>query len=138
MKIKEQQEEEIGFQMSPMIDIVFQLIIFFMVVSTFSQLQLEEDILVPVAYYSKEKEVIPGEMLINVKKDGKYVVNQREYDERTLADLIYMTTKKNPNMQLNVTIRADKRTPHKYILKAIKACSEAGISKVSFIAVQRD
>lgn len=138
MKIKEQPEEEIGFQMSPMIDIVFQLIIFFMVVSTFNQLQVEEDIIVPIAFYSKEKEVTPGEMLINVKSNGKYVVNQREYDERTLADLIFTTTKKNPDIQLYITIRADKRTPHKYVLKAIKACSEAGVSKVSFVAVQRE
>jgi len=138
MKIKEMPEEEVGFQMSPMIDIVFQLIIFFMVVSTFNQLQLEEDIMVPVAFYSKEKEVIPGEMLINVKFDGKYIVNQREYNEETLRGLIFTTVKKNPDLDLHVTIRADKRTPHKYVLKAVKACSEAGVSKVSFVAVQRD
>jgi biopolymer transport protein ExbD len=138
MKMKEIPEEEVGFQMSPMIDIVFQLIIFFMVVSTFNTLQVEEDIIVPTAFYSKEKETIPGEMLINVKKNGKFVVNQREYDDNTLANLLFTTVKKNPDVQLYVTIRADKRTPHKYVLKAIKACSEAGISKLSFMAVQRE
>lgn len=138
MRLKPQKEEEVSMQMSPMIDIVFQLIIFFMVVSTFNNLQVEEDIKLPVAFYSKEKQPNPGEILINVKFDGIYVVNQRKYDESSLSDLIYTTVKKNPDVDFSVTIRADARTPHKYILKAIKACSENGISKIAFTSVQRE
>ncbi|MEN3014360.1 MAG: biopolymer transporter ExbD [Endomicrobiia bacterium] len=138
MKLKPQKEEEVGFQMSPMIDIVFQLIIFFMVVSTFNNLQVEEDIKLPVAFYSQEKQPNPGEILINIKVDGTYVVNQRKYDENSLVDLIYTTVKKNPEVDFSATIRADARTPHKYVLKAIKACSENGISKIAFTSVQRE
>lgn len=138
MRLKPQKEEEVGFQMSPMIDIVFQLIIFFMVVSTFNQLQVEEDIKLPIAFYSQEKQPNPGEILINVKVDGVYVVNQRKYTAESLADLIYTTVKKNPDVDFSATVRADARTPHKYILKAIKACSENGISKIAFTSLQRE
>lgn len=136
MKLKEPQEEEIGFQMSPMIDIVFQLIIFFMVVSTFHKLETVEGIKLPVASYSKEREPIPGNITINIKENGVFILNQREYSSEQLEKAIVTAVKNNPGIEFSATIRADARTPHKEVTKVLKLCSNVGIYKISFSALQ--
>jgi biopolymer transport protein ExbD len=139
MRIKGEPEEEPKMQMSPMIDIIFQLIIFFMVVSTFQRLEVEE-LKLPVASHSKEKEVVPGELTVNIKKDGTIIVNQRKYTPEELGNLLRETLRNNPNLALywGVNIRADAAVPCRYVLKVIKACSEAGVWKTSFSSVQSE
>jgi len=137
MKLRQMPEEEVSFQMSPMIDIVFQLIIFFMLVSTFHNLSTIEGIKLPKADQAKEREPMPGDMLINVKKDGVMVVNQKTYTAEQLLPVLLDTVAKNPNIDFTVTIRADAETTSQDVFKAVKICSTAGIYKIAFSALQR-
>jgi len=139
MRLRGEPEEEPKMQMSPMIDIIFQLIIFFMVVSTFQRLEVEE-LKLPTASHSKEREVLPGELTINIKKDGTIIVNQRKYTPEELENLLKDTVRRNPNLEFyfGVNIRADAAVPCRYVLRAIKACSRAGVWKTSFSAVQSE
>ena len=132
MKLKEPEEEEIGFQMSPMIDIIFQLIIFFMVVSTFHRLEVVEGVKLPVASYSKEKAPLPGELVINLLEGGILILNQRKYTFEELEKVILNTVSKAPGVEFSAAIRADANVPHRDILKVVKICSKANIYKISF------
>ena len=121
-------------QMAPLIDIIFLLLIFFMAASIFYQLETELDISVPTAKESTEIRRAPGEIIINVLKDGRVVVNQRglSYDElERMLHRISELYKGQP-----VIIRADRDTFHKHVIKVLDICAGAGIWNVSFATMK--
>ena len=68
-----------GFQITPMLDVVFLLLCFFVTASVFSQWENEIDIQLPTAdAAAAPDDRLPGEIIVNVAKDGTASVNGRE------------------------------------------------------------
>lgn len=120
--------------MAPMIDVVFLLLIFFMSVSTFHQLETEEGIALPVADESKSLEDLPQSLMINVEENGNIIVNQNNYRPLQLAGLLKEATSIRPDQA--VIIRADKKVPHGKVAEILSACAAAGIWNISFATYQ--
>ena len=121
-------------QMAPLIDIVFLLLIFFMSASIFYQLETEINITVPTAKEATETRRTPGEIIINIRKDGTIIVNQRElsYDElEMMLGRVSELYKGQP-----VIIRADKHTYHENVIKVLDICAGAEIWNVSFATME--
>jgi biopolymer transport protein ExbD len=60
--------DPVGFQMTPMIDVVFLLLCFFVTSQVFSQWEAEVDITLPTARTSEAPQRLPGEIIINILK----------------------------------------------------------------------
>lgn len=121
-----------NIQMAPLIDIVFLTLVFFMTLSVFTQMESEIEISVPKSTESKEAVRSPGEVIINVSKDGEFIVNQKKM---TITDLEVMLKKVStlfPDQP--VIIRADEKTYHQHIIEVLDACAKADIWDISFAA----
>ena len=66
--------ERTGIQLAPMIDIVFLLLIFFIVLWNYARFETEIDISVPAATSDETPKRTIGEIVVNVHKDGKMVI----------------------------------------------------------------
>lgn len=129
MRFQKGEVEDPSMPLAPMIDIVFQLLIFFMCATTFSQLQSEADVKLPVAEHSQKKETEHNELVINVRADGTIVLNQIVYTPEELVRVL-VEGKAQFGMP-SVFIRADKTVPHGKVLSVLGACARADIWDVS-------
>lgn len=132
----EHHEEGAGLPITPMLDVIFLLLIFFMTTSIYAQLEEEIGIVVPTATEAVPPDRTPGEIIINIAEDGTIVVNQRQYDIASLQDLLDRigTTFKGQA----VKIRGDKRTQFGRAVEVLNACAKADIWNVSFAALKAD
>ena len=126
----QQQRPEI--QMAPLIDIIFLTLVFFMTLSVFAQLESEINISVPKSETAKEVMRSPGEVIINVTKEGKFIVNQKLLEAQELESMLVKVSSLFPDQP--VIIRADEQTMHKHIVRVLDACAGANIWDISFAA----
>lgn len=129
-EISEHQKERPVIQLAPLIDIVFLILVFFMSLSIFSQQEAELDITVPHSSESKETPRGAGEIIVNIKKDGKIIVNQKEFNDSELEEMLKKVSGLFPNQP--VIIRADKKAYHEYIVKVLDICARSNIWNIAF------
>jgi biopolymer transport protein ExbD len=123
--------ENVGFNMTPMIDIVFQLIIFFMLITDMSQVQIER-LQAPVARRVAEERTPPKErMIVNVTESGEIrYYGQPMPDLQTLgAKLAERADRHRPPgsrrpSEVALMIRADARAPFEHVQKVLQVCGD--------------
>ena len=118
------------FQMTPLIDMMFLNLIFFMALFVYFQFETELNISVPKAMESTQASRTAGEIVINVMKDGSVVVNQKKLDIEGLGVLLKRTSEFFPGQA--VILRADEKTYHQYVIRVLDECSKADIWNISF------
>jgi len=116
--------------LTPMMDMVFNLLIFFMVVSQFEKSERDLKVLLPDGTEAMPMTVKPREMFINIDKDGRFFVRSKEVDAEELSALLTQAVLNNPASQ-SVIIRADKRAAWDYVAAAMRMCNQAGIRDYS-------
>ena len=137
-------EADPEFQIAPMIDILLVLLVFFMSIATEEVLQVNKEIILPVAKDAKpdeNKEPNKSEVLVNltwldISNKGAIIVDEKEIDAGVLQDLIRRKKAINPN--LRVIIRADKRAKYQYVKSIMVAMGAAGVPNVIFSAVDKE
>lgn len=112
--------------MTPLIDVLFMLLIFFLVASKFSEEDYELDVILPSASEAQPLTAQPQILIINVDSEGRYMVDNKYLDIDELGLLLQQRVANNPINQ-TVHIRADKRVPLEYPAEAINACIKANI-----------
>ena len=132
----EYQSSKPTIQMAPLIDIVFITLIFYMTLSIFYQLETELTISVPKSEQSKEVVRSPGEIIINIDKEGLVVVNQRKLQGSELETMLKRIAQLYPNQP--VIIRADKKTYHESIVQVLDACAAANIWNIAFSTLKEE
>ena len=130
MKLAKKQEDEIGFQLAPMIDMTFLLLIFFMVTTKISKEQVNVEIKLPTAANASIPDDLSNRDIISIDKDGTYYIGQNPADKKELTAHLKERFKVNPPLRLYV--RADKNTPGKKIKELMRIASEAGAVNVIF------
>jgi biopolymer transport protein ExbD len=134
MKIIRRAEENVGFQLAPMIDMTFLLLIFFMVTTKISKEQIKEEIKLPVA----SNAIIPPEAsnrdIISIDNQGRYFIGQTPADKKELA--VHLKKRFENTPPLRLYIRADKNTPGKKIKEVMKMAADAGAIDVIFGSYQ--
>lgn len=118
-----------SLSMTPLIDIVFLLLIFFLVTTRFSEEDHELEVMLPTASEAKPLVVKPKEIFINVDSKGAYFIGSKKMELEEMEEMLSMADVNNPTGQ-TVIIRADKRCTWDKVVAAINACQRAGIPDV--------
>jgi biopolymer transport protein ExbD len=127
-------EPELGLpNMMPLIDVVFVLLIFFLVVSEFKHQEREMKVVLPEVVEAQPLTAKLDDLVVNITAEGKYVVSQTAYSEGQLATLLAEARRTNPH--LPVLIRGDGRAAWKYGVRVMGLCNQAKISNYRVAAV---
>jgi biopolymer transport protein ExbD len=141
-------EEDPEFQIAPMIDILLVLLVFFMSIATDQVLQVNKEVVLPVAKVEKptDDNKSRSEVFVNVlwtiDNNGKIEVDGRgEMDFANLTD--YVNKKRDAAETANVpnfrvVIRADKRAKYQYVRGVMAAIGAAKVPNVIFSAVDKE
>ena len=119
-------------QMAPMIDIVFLLLIFFIVTWDSKANEREIEISLPAADEGKDPRRLIGEIIVNIKADGTIVLNGQPMTAEQLTAKL-ATIVANFNADQAVILRGDKLTAYDDIVRVLDACKKAKIWNVAFI-----
>ncbi len=117
--------EEFVLNLTPMIDVVFLLLIFFMVATTFLDPEREIDVDLPVAESGGEPEEAPDEIVLTVVEDGTVFHGDEALNADAMLELLRRTAQHDP--ETPVTIRGHRRTHHESVVKVMDACGVAGL-----------
>lgn len=139
-KLKRKADEKVGVAIAPMIDVVFLLLIYFMVASTMEQQEADLSFQLPGSVEQEEPLDLPDEQIIEIRDDGQVVVNDYPYDApeaQRYQELAAMLTRFREASSANkveaiVTISPAESVSHAQIVKVMDACSLAGIDAVNF------
>ncbi len=132
MPLKIQRDDQSSINLTPMIDIVFLLIIFFMVGTKFSELnEVERDIAlqVPQVTDAHALTAAPRKRVINVYRDGRIVL-----DEKPVSINQLQTELSNARLQYNklgVVIRGDADSRYQNVANVIATCRKADITDLN-------
>ncbi len=123
--------------MSPMIDMVFLLLIFFIVNATAIIVKTDPEIRPPVAKHSKAQEDGSGRIVVNIREDGTFTAEDFNTILAGEDDIFNMVkTAKERNQSLGVTsklhLRGDKEAVFRYCRTAIRGAARAGVDQVVF------
>ena len=119
-----------GFQIAPMVDIVFLLLIFFLVTWNFSRSETELDVKVPKAREGKETRRAVGEVILNVKANGTVVMNRRQMNSSELQETLQKIASLYPDQA--VILRGDENTDYRHVVDVLDICRRANIWNVAF------
>ena len=126
MKFKKRsQSKATAFALTSMLDVIFLLLCFFVTVSVFSQWESEISIKLPNAKTAETPERLPGEIIVNLAKDGKITVNSAALSLGDLGARLAKVAKFYPGQP--VIIRADKEVRYEALVELIDMCRAAGI-----------
>ncbi len=136
MKFNLDEEDKTDVSLTPLIDVVFLLLIFFMVTTTFdndASLKIELPKASNAVQSQEEKNL---EVVID--RNGQYYMDGKtllDGQSRTLESALTKMTKKY-NVE-KITIRADAQTPHQFVVSIMDAAGKIGVNKV-FIAASSE
>lgn len=132
-----------------MIDVLLTILVFFMTITSAQVLKVDKSITLPIAKDAQKKDNSRSEAVLNVRwqnKKASFVFDERVYTEASkmidplkaarVAGEKKVTAGANPNFR--AVIRGDRDVPAMYVAQAMNACGEAGITDVSFSAVNKD
>lgn len=130
-------EAELAMDMSPMIDMVFLLLIFFIVNATAIVVKTDPEVEPPIAVNSKSQTSKDGRIVVNIRVDGTYTAedfNTILTDEARIAAYIKEVKQNNDrlNLESKLHLRGHKEALFKYGRAAIRAASEEGVQQVVF------
>jgi biopolymer transport protein ExbD len=129
--------------MTPLIDVTFLLLIFFMIVSVFNQMERTAKLELPEAYQAIiERDVAKERTVVNVESDGTVVMYGRRYDLEAFRGQLRALSGTLRKLgartgEAPIVLRGDKDTPYRHIRQVISAIYEADIRRVMFAAYRK-
>lgn len=134
MKFNVKPPEGIGFQLAPMLDVVFLLLIFFVVTQKIILNEQDLKVKVPTAPKSTEEESRAiDEIIINAREEnGELIItiDREVFTQEKLMAMLQRMVAVNPNQP--VRIRGDAEMRWQKVADVISTCSRAGVWNVSF------
>ena len=122
--------------LTPMIDIVFQMIIFFVFTIDLDKEKVSKSIRLGMAPNGQPvEEEAPTTVSVQVNREGNVMMG-RAVVSMNMFEGIMKTTVKRYGQNVPVVIYGDKSTQHKQIREVLDRCSRVGIWKISFAAIQ--
>ena len=126
MKFKKRNQTKApALALTSMLDVIFLLLCFFVTVSVFSQWESEISIKLPTAATGEQPERLPGEIIVNLAKDGTVRVNGTTLTLDDLQSRLAKISKFYPGQP--VIIRADRDTKYESLVAVIDSCRAADV-----------
>lgn len=128
MPLKTSEVEEPALNLTPMIDIVLLLVIFFMVGTQFTDSESQFEIVLPTVSDAQPLTSLPDEIVINVTKDGSIYLGN---EPKTPAELeVELREAKARYADQAVVIRGDQVGPYQHPMTVINICKRAKIKVI--------
>jgi biopolymer transport protein ExbD len=132
MPIKTQLDEQSSINLTPLIDVVFLLIIFFMVGTRFSELNDAERAIplqVPQVSDGMALSAAPRKRIINVLQDGRVFLDEKPTTIKSLRE--HLSNARKQYKQLGVVVRGDANSQYQRVVDVIAACRQAEINDLN-------
>jgi len=135
LNLKPQVREEIDLNLTPLIDVVFLLLIFFMVSTTFEKTaKLKVDLPEASAQAVQQSE---NKIVIGIDAKGRYYINDRQLvNTQTKTLKMALMKVSGDNKEMPIVLRADAKTPHQSVVRAMDAASQLGLTRLSISTVE--
>ncbi|TDO96893.1 ExbD/TolR family protein [Marinomonas balearica] len=138
MKFRRQKIEDVQINLTPLIDVVFLLLIFFMVSTTFKQ-STELTIDLPSASSEAPSLNAQKTIEITITSDGQYVINDRTLVNEQVSTLVQgIQESGGDNLDQPLVITADAKAPYELVLRVYDAASQLGIYKIAHTAEREE
>jgi biopolymer transport protein ExbD len=127
--------------MSPMIDMVFLLLFFFIINSTAIIVKVDPEVRPPIAAFAQTQKDGRGRIVVNVREDGTFWSEKLEAlpDDKAITDLV--TNQKREIEVMGITpqlhLRGDKEAVFRHSRVVIRAAAAAGVNQVIFAVFTR-
>ncbi len=136
--------EKTELQIAPLIDVVFLLLIYFMVSARLKRPEADLTLALPGAVSVSTQMEIPDEQIIEVLSDGRIVLNNKVFASQDKSDLEgleytllrYSQAAKLSKTKAMITIAAEDDAVHERVVDVLNACAGAGIQNVTFGSVE--
>ena len=136
MKFKSPKPPESVIQLAPMIDIVFLLLIFFLVTWQFSRSEQGSRVKVPTSSQGREESRAISEINVNIRENGEVVINGENLTESQLLTKLQAIVEVHQNQP--VRLRGDGNITYQTLMGVIDICQQAGIWNISFATRRPD
>jgi biopolymer transport protein ExbD len=135
MAVKLKRSSVTTLNLTSMIDMVFLLLIFFLVATRFSEQQSALDMQLPTASEALPLSVQPQEIFVNIDRDGQFFIDGQFRLEEEVEHALRQAVANNPLTQ-TVIIRADRTANWQAVATAINLCKKVGIN--DYTALMKD
>ena len=140
MKLKHKDDVKAAVDMTPMIDCVFLLLVFFMVSTTFNKQEADISFALPGTADQSDSVEIPDEQIIQITEAGNVFLNDLEYDAPTNADMpelvktliLFRQTADANKVPAMITIAPEDNVKQQRVVDVLNACTAAKIANVTF------
>ncbi len=130
------ERSEIAFNMTPMIDVTFLLIIFFLISSHLAQQEVQMELELPAAETGSEAIDESRLIVVNVLPGGTIMTDGKLVDAEELRR-IFEFERRQAGAELDVRIRSDRHVPYRAVEPIMIAAARAGVWHVTFAVVRR-
>ena len=140
MKLKHKDDVKAAVDMTPMIDCVFLLLVFFMVSTTFNKQEADISFALPGTAAQSDSVEIPDEQIIQITEAGNVFLNDLEYDKPTDPDMpelvktltLFRQTAEANQVPAMITIAPEDNVKQQRVVDVLNACTAAKIANVTF------
>ena len=140
MKLKRMDDIKAEVDMTPMIDCVFLLLVFFMVSTTFNKQEADISFALPGTADQSESVEIPDEQIIQITEAGNVFLNDLEYDAPTNPDMpelvktliLFRQSAEANKVPAMITIAPEDNVKQQRVVDVLNACTAAKIANVTF------
>lgn len=137
---KKKPEPKPSVPIAPMIDVVFLLLLYYLVTSTLEKQEADISFQLPGVVEQSDPLEMPDEQIVEIDDEGQVVVNEYAYDSPDASrflELTAMLTRFKQASDANkvdalVTLAPSDGTSHQVIVRVMDACSKAGIKGINF------
>ena len=126
MNLRTDRQMMTTFNAISLTDIIFLLLIFFLVATRFAEEEREMDIVLPEASAAKPLIAEPKQLFVNIDQQGQFFLNGEQLDVPRLEQALLQAWTNNPGRQ-EVIIRGDRHTEWQNVAVAMNACNKANI-----------
>ena len=130
------ERKHLQFNITPLIDIVFLLIIFFLVATHVANREAEVEIDLPTARTIEEEEQVPQRVVVTITKQREYYLSDQTVSMNRIANAIREAVGEDPD-RVELRIRTDENVPFEWIDPLMQTSAESGLTQIKFAVIQK-
>jgi len=135
VRFQPREDEEVVLDMTSLIDMVFQLLIFFLLTTTFSLNVKESGLLLDLPRASAEQiPVLAQQVRVGLREDGRLLLGEAELTEPELRARLGEIGRENPDIL--VVVQADQRVEHRRVVRVMDMAAGLGLRRLGIAAVE--